>query len=340
MVNLSLLSGCVPENWRTAVVIPLLKKPGLDLVYKNFHPVSNLPFISTVAEKAALQQLLVHCEKNAPLPKFQSCFRKYHSRETALLKVQNDILMSMDNKEVTLLLLLDLSAAFDTIEHSILLNSLQQDFGVVGTASNWFDSFLSGRKQRILVSDKTSDDFNLNCGVPQGSCMGPILLTLYVSLLFNIISQHLPPVHGYADNTQIYLSFRPCSVHLEINAVSVTEKCIADVRSWFNGNCLMITDAKTDFLIIGTRQQLEKTSIESISIGDTVIKPLESVRNLGSWFDAHMRMNVHIGKICSKAFRGLYNIRQIRKFLTVQSTKTLIHAFVSSHLDYCNALML
>ena len=220
MVNLSLLSGCVPENWRTAVVIPLLKKPGLDLVYKNFHPVSNLPFISTVAEKAALQQLLVHCEKNAPLPKFQSCFRKYHSTETALLKVQNDILMSMDNKEVTLLLLLDLSAAFDTIEHSILLNILRQDFGVDGTALNWFDSFLSGRKQRILVGDKTSDDFNLNCGVPQGSCMGPILFTLDVSHLFNIISQHLPSVHGYADDTQIYLSFRPCSIHSEIKAVS------------------------------------------------------------------------------------------------------------------------
>ena len=90
---------------------------------------------------------------------------------------------------------------------------------------------------------------------------------------------------------------------------------------------------KTEFLIIGTRQQLEKTSIESIIIGDTLIKPLESVRNLGSWFDAHVRMNVHIGKICSKGFRGLYNIRQIRKFLTVQSTKTLVHAFVSSHLD-------
>ena len=101
----------------------------------------------------------------------------------------------------------------------------------------------------------------------------------------------------------------------------------------------MINDVKTDFLIIGTRQQLEKTSIKSIIIGDTVIKPLESVWNLGSWFDAHMRMNVHIGKICSKAFRGLYNIREIRKFLTVQSTKTLIHAFVSSHLDYCNALL-
>ena len=93
----------------------------------------------------------------------------------------------------------------------------------------------------------------------------------------------------------------------------------------------MINDRKTDFPIIGTRQQLEKTSIESIIIGDSIIKPLESVRNLGSWFDAHMQMD--------KAFCGLYNIRQIRKFLSVQSTKTLIHAFVSSNLDYCNALL-
>ena len=92
-------------------------------------------------------------------------------------------------------------------------------------------------------------------------------------------------------------------------------------------------------VVDSTHQQLEKISTESIIIGETVIKPLESVWNLGSWFNAHMRMNVHIGKICSKAFRGLCNIRQMRKFLTVQSTKTLIYAFVSLHLDYCNTLL-
>lgn len=101
--------------------------------------------------------------------------------------------------------------------------------------------------------------------------MGPTLFTLCVSRLFNIISQHLPSVHGCADNTQIYLSFRPCSIHSEINAVSAIGKCIADVRSWFIADRLMINDTKTEFLIIGTRQQLEKTSIEFIIIGDTLL---------------------------------------------------------------------
>jgi len=104
----------------------------------------------------------------------------------------------------------------------------------------------------------------------------------------------------------------------------------------------MINDVKTEFLIIGTCHQLEKTSIDSIIVGDTIIRPLESAQNLGPRFDAHnhhMWMNVHVGKICSKALCGLYNITQIRKFLSVQLTKTLIHAFVSLHLDYCNALL-
>ena len=106
---------------------------------------------------------------------------------------------------------------------------------------------------------------------PRAVVWGLFWFTLYVSRLFsNIISQHLSSVHGYAEDTQIYFSFRPCSIHSEINAVSVIEKCMADVRSWFIGNRLMINDAKTDFLVIGTRQQLEKTSIESITIGDTV----------------------------------------------------------------------
>ena len=195
-------------------------------------------------------------------------------------------------------MLLDLSAVFDTIEHSILLNCLERDFGVSGTALEWFDSFLSDRKQRVLISGKASDDFNLNCGVPRGSCMGPVLFTRYVSRLFYTISHHLPSAHGYADDTQLYFSFRPMSLESQVEAIKVLESCIADVRSWFITNRLMINDTKTEFLTIGSRHQLAETAIDSIVVGESSIKPSESVQNPGSWFDAQMRMGVHIGKTC------------------------------------------
>ena len=165
----------VPDHWKTALVLPLLKKPGLDLIFKNFRPVINLPFVAKSAEKAVISQLSMHCAANPPLPENQSSFREHHSTETALLKVQNGILLSMDRKEVTLLAFIDLSAAFDTIERGILQETLEKDFGVIGDAQKWLASILSRRKQRILMENCISDAFNLGSGVPQGSCLGPVL---------------------------------------------------------------------------------------------------------------------------------------------------------------------
>ena len=147
-------------------------------------------------------------------------FANFIRRKPLFLKVQNDILVSMDNKEITLLVLLDLSAAFDTTDHTILLDTLRdKNFGVVGSAQKWFESFLSARKQRILISGKLSADFNRSCGVPQGSCM----VIPYVSRLFEVISKHLPSAHGYADDTQIYLSFKPDSHISQNNAIATIE---------------------------------------------------------------------------------------------------------------------
>lgn len=339
MINLSLQEGHVPDTWKVALLAPLLKKLGLDVVFENFRPVSNLSFVSKSTEKAVVSQLFKQCTDNAPLPANQSSYRQFYSTETALLKVQNDILMNMDQQEVTLLVLLDLSAAFDTIDHGIMLDILESDFGVVGNALKWIKSFLSGRKQRVHINQAFSTSFAVNCGVPQGSCLGPVLFLLYLSQLFQVVNKHLPSAHGYADDTQLYLSFRPESSTAQDQAVRAIEACIADVRAWLVSRKLMFNDSKTKFLIIGTRQQLAKIKIDSVRVGNVDIKPVESVRNLGSWFDSHMSMNVHVGKVCSKAFRGLYNIRQIRKFLSTESTKTLVHAFVTSHLDYCNSLL-
>ena len=137
----------------------------------------------------------------------------------------------MDNQEITLLVLLDLSAAFDTIDHQILLNVLQNNFGIIGSAHDWFASYLSGRKQRVLINVRTSDDFHLSCGVPQGSCMGPVLFILYVSRLYHVIATHLPSAHGYADDTQLFLSFRPENSSSQDRALAAVEACVSDVRA-------------------------------------------------------------------------------------------------------------
>ena len=122
-------------------------------------------------------------------------------------------------------------------------------------------------------------------------------------------------------------------------ALGIIENCVADIRAWMLSNRLLINDTKTEFVIIGSRQQVSKIHIDKITVGESTIEPVKMVRNLGAWFDSHMSMNSHIGKVCSKAFRSLYNIRQIRKFLSEETTKILVHAFVTSHLDYCNSLL-
>ena len=196
MINMSLQLGHFPEEWKNALVTPLLKKPGLDLVFSNFRPVSNLPFVSKLVERASVDQLTQHIQENHPLPTHQSAYRPCHSTETALVKVQSDMLLNMDKQEVTLLVMLDLSAAFDTIDHDIMLETLELEAGINGTALCWFASYLNGRTQQILVSEAISDKFNLKSGVPQGSCLGPILFTIYAASLFKIIQKHLPYAHG------------------------------------------------------------------------------------------------------------------------------------------------
>jgi retron-type reverse transcriptase len=165
--------------------------------------------------------LLGHCETNAPLPICQSGFRKYNSTETALLKVQNDILLSMDRQEVCFFVLLDLSSAFDTIDHKTIIDVLEYQFGVTDKALEWIKSFLSNRKQRVYLDNNFSEVCDVKYGVPQGSCLGPILFLLYVSQLYDIIDRHLPSSHGYADDTQLYVSFRPDSGANQKSTLSV-----------------------------------------------------------------------------------------------------------------------
>ena len=142
-------------------------------------------------------------------------------------------------------MVLDLGAAFDTIDHQILLSVLGKDFRIIGSALTWFVSYLADRKQRVLVNDSSSDEFQLHCGVPQGSCMGPVLFILYVSWLYHVIASPLPSAYGYADDTQLYLSFRPDSGSSQDLVLAAIDSCVSDVHAWLLYNRLIINDSKT-----------------------------------------------------------------------------------------------
>ena len=132
--------------------------------------------------------------------------------------------------------------------------------------------------------------------------MGPILFILYISRLYHVIANHLPSAHGYADDTQLYLSFRPNDRSSQDQAIASVEACISDVRAWLIYNRLLINDSKTEFLVVGSRHQLSKIAIDSITVGDSTIQPVNSIRNLGSWFDSNMSMSIHIGRSAARLF--------------------------------------
>ena len=184
--------------------------------------------------------------------------------------------------------LLDLSAAFDTIDHGILLERLRSAFGVRDTALSWFASYLSGRTQQVSIDGTLPTKFDLECGVPQGLCLGPLLFVVYASKIFEIVGKHNLEIHCYADDSQLYLSFCPNDNANQDAALARVERCIEDIRNW------MLNDDKTEFMIIGTSQQLAKVSINSLRVGTAIITPVSSARNLGSWFDSKLTMAIHI----------------------------------------------
>ena len=338
IVNSSLSSGTFPSAFKTAIVKPLLKKSSLDPnILKNYRPVSNLAFISKIIEKIVLQQLLAYLNENQLISHSQSAYRPHHSTETALLKIANDILLTLDSGDASILTLLDLSAAFDTIDHMTLFKRLQITYGISGSALSWFSSYLSNRTQSVSINDSSSTEVNLSFGVPQGSVLGPVLFIMYTKPLSQLIISHSVESQSFADDTQLYQSVSPSTI---VSSLSNLELCIRDIKSWMVQNKLKLNDDKTEALFIhSSSKQLSYPQPACISVCDTQIPFAHSAKNLGVSISDDMSVDSQVQTICNSAYCELRRIGTIRHLLSVHTAKILVCAFVLSKLDYCNSLL-
>ena len=299
IVNLSFRSGSFPTALKTAVVTPIIKKPSLDSnQLKNYRPVSNIKTFSKIIEKSVVKQLDAHLTTNDLHDPYQSAYRPRHGTETTLLKVKSDMLAAMDDQKATCLVLLDLSSAFDTIDHSIMIQRLSEIFNVSGAALDWTSSYLQGRTSRVLISGQASDKHTMHFGVPQGSVMGPGLFTKYTYPVGQIIQQNGLHYQIYADDTQIYTCFNPRVPGDTVVALFKVQRCIEQIKKWMDINKLKLNEQKTELFIAGSKNTLTYLENISLDICGCKIIPSKCVRNLGVYFDSNLTMSEHVTSIC------------------------------------------
>ena len=328
IITTSLQSSTVPDKFNIGYISPLLKKPGLNSEsLHNYRPVQNLSFVSKVIERVVAQQPTSHMRENNLHKQMQSAYRQNHSTETALLKVHSDIMSAVDNGCVVVLVLLDLTAAFDTIDHAILLSRLRHRFGVTGAALDWLRSYLANMKQLVRIGGDNSSPTSVPFGIPQGSVLGPLLFTAYITPLGDLIRKYGLEYHLYADDTHIYISFPPGGDE-QSDALNCLHRCLEDTVKWAQSNLLKLNDQKTDVVVFGTKHKLPVMKDIRITVGGSTLSPSSHVRNLGVIFDSTLTMTNHISTICRAAYMHLHNISRIRRYLTPEATKSLVHAFI------------
>ena len=248
IINLSLQSACMPGQLKEAMARPKLKKELLDFEeYSKFRCISNLKFVSKIIERAVGVQVRNHVFDNDLEELLQSAYKRLHSTETALLKVQNDILRALHDNKCVALLLLDMSSAFDAVDHKFLLERLCNRFGFKGQDLKWFESYLQDRKQFVMIDDVKSVVKDLHFGVPQGSVLGPILYSLYISPLGDIVRHHGLEFHLYADDNQLYFAFRLTTAEQQASLARI-EACASHVDSWLVRNKLKLNREKLSYL--------------------------------------------------------------------------------------------
>ena len=335
LVNQSLSEGSMDGvNW--SVLDPLLKKPGLDYdAKKNYRPVNNLLYFSKLTERVVSNRLDEHMDVNALHEPTQFAYKQHHNTETLMLSVTDEALRGFDNNMATIVIFLDLSAAFDTIDIDKILQILEDEIGIGGVALQWFKSFLTGRTQRVKISGMYSESCDVPFGAPQGSVLGPKLFNINVRSQPIVFKQCCFNSSSFADDSNGRRSFA-ISFQFEVISNEVP-KCIDKIVQWSNEHFMKINPEKTELLLFRPISLNSEVVINGVLLGDQCIRFSKFVKNVGVWLDENLTLDKHVNSVVSHCHKILRDIGHVKKYMQRTHLEQLIHAVIC-RLDYCNCL--
>ena len=338
LVNKSLSEGSM-EGIKSSVIDPLLKKLNLDSeIYKNYRPVNNLVFLSKLTERIVARRIDNHMEINNLFNDKAFAYKKHHSTETMMLGVVNDVLKGFDEDKCTVMLFLDLSAAFDTIDIEKLIVILSEEIGLSGSALQWCKSFLTNRTQRVKISGEFSEEMIVKYGSVQGSVLGPKFFNIYARSQPKIFEECGFVTSSFADDSNGRKTFSICFQYNILK--NEVENCINKIVHWSNLLCLKINPDKTEIILFHPKSQSHRVVIKGTFIGKECIRFSKEVKNVGVLLDEHLKFDKHINKIISQCYKLLKDIGRIRSVLTTEHTEMLVHPVITTRLDYCNSLLI
>lgn len=331
IINQCLEQGYFPKIWKVATIKPLPKNNNPTQL-KDLRPISLLSVVSKIAEKSIFFQLSNYCTKNNIIPQWQSGFRKKHSTTTSLTSIIDDIVRATDKGLITTMVLLDYSKAFDSISHELLLAKLSY-FGLNNTAISLFKHYLSKRLQKVIIGSSVSDTKEITSGVPQGSILGPLLFNIFTSDLTSGLSHCA--VHCYADDTQIYYSYKPSEIK---QAVDKINSDLSYLEASSDQHALILNPTKSNVIHYGSHKNVKLVYEYQTKflLNGNILPVVETVRNLGLYFDKELRFKKHVTTLIQSCYAKLKHLYNFRNILSQKLKLLLVESLIISRFDYCD----
>src|SRR6218665_23357 len=332
LCNRSIQEAYLPTLQKRSILLPKLKREGLDSTDpSNYRPIANVTFLSKILERIIANQLLVHLDVNVLFPPLQSGFRRNHSTGTLLVCLLSDFYGAMDCGQITLLALFNVSAAFNSVDHSILLNRLSVSFGLIGKPLEWLRSFLTDRTHCVVVGSSRSCWVPALFGVPKGSVLGPLLYILYTADIGSLM-QSCGLLHQlYADDIQAYIH---CNAADAVASVGLMCSAIDALSRWMAPNHLLLNASTTQFIWLGGRRQLAKVDLRMLADTFPHVAFSTTVRDLGLTLNQELNFSEHVNLITRSCYYQLRQLRVVMRSLSHDASVVLVHAFVTSRIDH------